>query len=111
MRGRNSDNALILRQLGWEPTVRLADGLRMTYTWIKAQLEEEKRKGGDSSAYSHSTVVQTSSPRELGSLRGADGQEDFDAQAAKAAVKEGFEAAGPGKVNSANQVTVQAKAV
>ena len=40
VRGRNSDNALILEKLGWEPTIRLADGLRVTYFWIKSQLEE-----------------------------------------------------------------------
>ena len=40
VRGRNSDNALILEKLGWEPTIRLADGLRVTYTWIKSQLAE-----------------------------------------------------------------------
>ena len=38
VRGRNSDNARILERLGWEPTVRLADGLRITYEWIKKQL-------------------------------------------------------------------------
>ncbi len=40
VRGRNSDNALILEKIGWEPTIKLADGLRVTYTWIKSQLEE-----------------------------------------------------------------------
>ena len=40
VRGRNSDNALILEKLGWEPTIRLADGLKVTYFWIKSQLEE-----------------------------------------------------------------------
>ena len=40
VRGRNSDNALILEKLGWEPTIRLADGLKVTYFWIKGQLEE-----------------------------------------------------------------------
>lgn len=40
VRGRNSDNALILEKLGWEPTIRLADGLEVTYFWIKSQLEE-----------------------------------------------------------------------
>lgn len=29
VRGRNSDNALILESLGWEPTVTLADGLKV----------------------------------------------------------------------------------
>ena len=40
VRGRNSDNALILEKLGWEPTIKLLDGLRLTYFWIKKQLEE-----------------------------------------------------------------------
>lgn len=40
VRGRNSENTLILDQLGWEPTIKLADGLRITYTWIKSQLAE-----------------------------------------------------------------------
>lgn len=88
VRGRNSDNALILKQLGWEPTVKLADGLKMTYDWIKDQLTSEK----DHSAYSKSTIVQTSAPRELGSLREADGKEGFEK--AKQAAREGFEAAG-----------------
>ena len=38
VRGRNSDNARILERLGWEPTVRLEDGLKITYGWIKKQL-------------------------------------------------------------------------
>ena len=46
VRGRNSDNALILEKLGWEPTIRLADGLRVTYTWIKSQLAEVRPPGG-----------------------------------------------------------------
>jgi hypothetical protein len=40
VRGRNSDNALILEKLGWEPTIKLADGLKVTYEWIKGQLAE-----------------------------------------------------------------------
>lgn len=44
VRGRNSDNALILEKLGWEPTIRLADGLRVTYQWIKSQLEEVRTR-------------------------------------------------------------------
>lgn len=38
VRGRNSENALILEKLGWEPTVSLADGLKITYFWIKSQV-------------------------------------------------------------------------
>lgn len=32
--GRNSDNTLIRRRLGWEPTTRLRDGMERTYAWI-----------------------------------------------------------------------------
>ena len=31
VRGRNSDNELIREKLGWEPTIKLADGLKVTY--------------------------------------------------------------------------------
>ncbi len=34
VRGRNSDNTLICEKLGWEPSVRLVDGMRQTYDWI-----------------------------------------------------------------------------
>ncbi len=37
--GRNSDNTLILEKLGWEPSVRLRDGLERTYRWIHDQIE------------------------------------------------------------------------
>lgn len=33
VRGRNSDNKLILEKLGWEPTVTLADGLKWVWAW------------------------------------------------------------------------------
>jgi nucleoside-diphosphate-sugar epimerase len=32
--GRNSDNAKIRSYLGWEPSVRLRDGMERTYAWI-----------------------------------------------------------------------------
>lgn len=32
--GRNSDNTMILRELGWEPSIRLRDGMERTYRWI-----------------------------------------------------------------------------
>jgi nucleoside-diphosphate-sugar epimerase len=32
--GRNSDNTLIQKLLGWEPNVRLRDGMDQTYAWI-----------------------------------------------------------------------------
>ena len=36
--GRNSDNTLIKRYLGWEPSIRLRDGLEKTYRWIYDQM-------------------------------------------------------------------------
>lgn len=36
--GRNSDNTLILKNLGWEPSVRLRDGLEKTYRWIEGEI-------------------------------------------------------------------------
>ena len=38
--GRNSDNAMILERLGWEPSIRLRDGLEKTYRWIETQMTE-----------------------------------------------------------------------
>jgi nucleoside-diphosphate-sugar epimerase len=34
VRGRSSDNTLVRQRLGWEPSVRLRDGLEKTYRWI-----------------------------------------------------------------------------
>jgi GDP-D-mannose 3', 5'-epimerase len=36
--GRNSDNTLIVEKLGWEPSVRLRDGLRRTFEWIEGEI-------------------------------------------------------------------------
>ena len=38
VRGRNSDNALLRRVLGWEPAVALEEGLADTYDWIEKKL-------------------------------------------------------------------------
>lgn len=39
--GRNSDNSLIQKYLGWEPSIALRDGLRKTYDWINEQMAQE----------------------------------------------------------------------
>jgi GDP-D-mannose 3', 5'-epimerase len=38
VRGRNSDNTLIQRELGWQPSILLERGLERTYRWIHDQL-------------------------------------------------------------------------
>ena len=38
VRGRNSDNTLILKKLNWEPSIRLRDGMEKTYQWIGDQI-------------------------------------------------------------------------
>ena len=43
VRGRNSDNSLILDKLGWEPEVDLKNGLAKTYAWIEEQIERDAR--------------------------------------------------------------------
>jgi nucleoside-diphosphate-sugar epimerase len=43
VRGRNSDNALIRSELGWEPKMRLQRGLDKTYTWIESQVRSAAR--------------------------------------------------------------------
>lgn len=39
VRGRNSDNRLIKAKLGWEPTMKLRDGIEKTYKWIHEQVK------------------------------------------------------------------------
>jgi nucleoside-diphosphate-sugar epimerase len=36
--GRNSDNTLIRKYLGWEPSIRLRDGMERTMAWIEEQM-------------------------------------------------------------------------
>jgi GDP-D-mannose 3', 5'-epimerase len=43
VRGRNSDNTLILEKLGWEPSISLEDGLAKTYAWIHEQMTSGAR--------------------------------------------------------------------
>lgn len=42
VRGRNSENTLIRKYLGWEPSIPLRDGLARTYTWIREQMLKDK---------------------------------------------------------------------
>jgi len=38
VRGRNSDNTRLREVLTWEPTIRLEQGLRVTYNWIASRV-------------------------------------------------------------------------
>jgi nucleoside-diphosphate-sugar epimerase len=49
VRGRNSENTLIKKYLGWEPSIPLKNGLKKTYDWISEQVvDESRRKKGTS---------------------------------------------------------------
>merc|ERR1719261_2317184 len=45
VRGRNSNNKLILEKLGWEPTIKIIDGLKKTCLWIQGEIEREQKEG------------------------------------------------------------------
>src|SRR6185369_8730387 len=40
--GRNSDNTMIQRILGWQPNTTLRAGLAKTYAWIESQYRDHK---------------------------------------------------------------------
>jgi nucleoside-diphosphate-sugar epimerase len=42
VRGRNSDNKLIKKILGWAPSRPLRDGLEKTYAWIEGQVRRRQ---------------------------------------------------------------------
>lgn len=39
VRGRNSDNKLMRAKTGWEPSTKLEEGIRKTYTWIQGRVK------------------------------------------------------------------------
>ena len=41
VRGRNSDNTLCKKMLGWEPQILLEQGLKRNYEWIKKRVSQE----------------------------------------------------------------------
>jgi GDP-D-mannose 3', 5'-epimerase len=43
VRGRNSDNSLLRRTLGWQPSISLRQGLALTYPWIQKELQTSGR--------------------------------------------------------------------
>ncbi len=43
VRGRNSENTLIKKYLGWEPSIPLKKGMKKTYDWIKEEMVNESK--------------------------------------------------------------------
>ena len=41
VRGRNSDNTMILQKMGWEPSIKLREGLTRTFEWVRQQVRAE----------------------------------------------------------------------
>lgn len=44
VRDRNSDNTLIMRRLGWAPSINLEDGIQPTYAWISREMIQVSRR-------------------------------------------------------------------
>ncbi len=44
VRGRNSNNDLVRKELGWDYSMSLKEGIQKTYTWIKGQIESPSQK-------------------------------------------------------------------
>ena len=42
VRGRNSENSLIRKYLGWEPSIPLKTGMKKTFDWIYEQMKSDK---------------------------------------------------------------------
>ena len=57
VRGRNSDNSLIKKELGWEPGISLNEGLKKTYFWIQSEVEAAKKRGESVEATSQKPTV------------------------------------------------------
>lgn len=64
VRGRNSNNDLIKKVLGWAPSITLKDGLKRTYDWIKAEIEKERKDGVHNDYSGSKIVVQSASSME-----------------------------------------------
>jgi len=43
VRGRNSNNDVIRRELGWDYSQTLEEGIRKTYVWIKSQIKSSEK--------------------------------------------------------------------
>jgi GDP-D-mannose 3',5'-epimerase len=61
VRGRNSNNDLVKKVLGWAPSISLRQGLALTYVWIKGEIDRERANGSNEDYMSSKVVVQSAS--------------------------------------------------
>jgi GDP-D-mannose 3',5'-epimerase len=66
VRGRNSNNDLIKKVLGWAPSITLKDGLERTAPWILARINEKEKEGVDLRTYASSKVVAAQAVSKIG---------------------------------------------
>jgi GDP-D-mannose 3', 5'-epimerase len=45
VRGRNSDNSRLRKELHWEPSISLCKGLARTYPWIEQEIRKTSSVG------------------------------------------------------------------
>ena len=38
MRGRNSDNTVLKEVIGWQPEIKIQEGIKYTYDWIAHEM-------------------------------------------------------------------------
>src|SRR5664279_4464919 len=51
VRGRNSENTLIKKYLGWEPSISLRKGMKKTYDWINDEMLNERKENKGSNRF------------------------------------------------------------
>jgi GDP-D-mannose 3',5'-epimerase len=55
--------------LGWEPSIKLADGLARTYKWIQGEIQKELAAGGTLDPYKTSKIVTSYAPSAIGEVK------------------------------------------
>jgi len=66
VRGRNSNNDLIKKVLGWAPSITLKEGLNKTAPWILDRINEKEAEGVDLRTYASSKVVAAEAVSKIG---------------------------------------------